>query len=94
MILSASGSAAATEAIRIAREVNPGIHVVARADYLGDTKVLKKAGANEVFTGEGEVALAITGSILRKLGATPEQLDEARERIRLTLAGAASQEGG
>jgi hypothetical protein len=31
------------------------------------------------------VALAIADSILRDLGATPEQLDEARERIRTRL---------
>ncbi len=85
MILSASGSVANTEAVRIAREINPDIHIVARADFLRDTSLLRNAGANEVFTGEGEVALAIAGSILRELGATPEQLDEARERIRLKL---------
>jgi CPA2 family monovalent cation:H+ antiporter-2 len=85
MILSSSGSAAKTEAIRIARDMNRAIHVVARADFLGETELLKKAGADEVFSGEGEVALAVAGSILRELGATPEQLDEARERIRQTL---------
>jgi CPA2 family monovalent cation:H+ antiporter-2 len=85
MILSASGASANTEAIRIAREINPDIHVVARGDFLRDTVELRKAGADEVFTGEGEVAVAIAGSILRKLGATPEQMDESRERIRLAL---------
>jgi CPA2 family monovalent cation:H+ antiporter-2 len=85
MILSASGSAANREAVRITREINPQIHIVARADFLRNTALLKKAGANEVFTGEGEVALAIAGSILQELGSTPEQLDEARERIRLKL---------
>jgi len=85
MILSSSGSASVTEAVRIAREINPGIHVVARADYLGETERLRKAGADEVFSGEGEVALAITDSVLRQLGATPDQLDEARERVRLRL---------
>lgn len=34
--------------------------------------------ANDVFYGDGEVALVVTGSILRELGSTPEQLDEAR----------------
>ena len=43
------------------------------------------AGADEVFAGEGEVVLAMTGSILRELGATPEQMDEERERIRTEL---------
>ena len=85
LILSASGTAGATEAVRGAREINPGIHVVARADYLSEAGTLRNAGASEVFSGEGEVALAIAGSILRKLGATPEQLDETRERIRLSF---------
>ncbi len=85
LILSASGMAGATEAVRAAREINPNIHVVARSDFLRGTEVLRQAGASEVFSGEGEVALAIADSILRKLGATPEQLDEARERIRLHL---------
>jgi CPA2 family monovalent cation:H+ antiporter-2 len=85
LILSASGTAAATEAVRAARELNPRIHVVARADYLRETELLRQAGASEVFSGEGEVALAIADSILRKLGATADQLDESRERIRLNL---------
>jgi len=85
LILSASGSSGATEAIRAAREQNPRIHVVARADFLHETASLRQAGADEVFSGEGEVALAMTDSILRNLGATPDQLDEARERIRESL---------
>lgn len=85
MILTSSGSAANREAVRIARDGNSRIHIVARADFLRDTSLLKKAGADEVFTGEGEVALAVAGSILQELGSTPEQLDEARERIRLRL---------
>jgi CPA2 family monovalent cation:H+ antiporter-2 len=86
LILSASGTAEATEAVRAAREINPDIHVVARADYLRETELLRQAGASEVFSGEGEVALAIADSILRKLGATPDQLDETRERIRYQLS--------
>ena len=85
LILSSSGPAGTTEAIRAAREINPKIHVVARADYLGQTEPLKKAGADEVFSGEGEVALAIIRSVLRRLGATPDQLDEESARIRADL---------
>jgi CPA2 family monovalent cation:H+ antiporter-2 len=85
LILSASGTADATEAVRTAHEINPWLHVVARADYLHEAKTLREAGASEVFSGEGEVAVAIADSILSKLGATPDQLDETRERIRLNL---------
>jgi CPA2 family monovalent cation:H+ antiporter-2 len=85
-ILTSSGAVAATEAIRKAREINPRIHIVARADFLSDTDILRSVGADEVFSGEGEVALAMTDSILRDLGSTPEQLDEARESIRASLS--------
>jgi CPA2 family monovalent cation:H+ antiporter-2 len=85
LILSASPSGQAAEAIRQARRINPRIHVVARADYLGQSAALFKVGADEVVSGEGEVALAMTDSILRRLGATPEQLDEERARIRADL---------
>ena len=85
LILSSSGSAAAVEAIRTARERNPDILVIARADFLGQTESMRKAGADEVFSGEGEVALAMTDSILRHLGSTPAQLDEMREWIRERL---------
>ena len=86
IILSASGSAGAAEAIRAARRINPKIHVVARADYLGQSASLLKVGADEVVSGEGEVVLAMTDSILRQLGATPDQLDEERARIRAELS--------
>jgi len=42
-------------------------------------------GADEFVSGEGEVVLAMTDSILRRLGATPDQLDEERARIRAEL---------
>jgi len=89
LILSSSGSAANRDSVRIARELNHHIHIVARADYLSQVEMLKKAGANEVFTGEGEVALAVVDSILRQLGATPDQLDTARERTRVRLLASA-----
>ena len=85
IILSASGSTGAAETIRAARRVNPKVHVVARADYLGQSASLLEVGANEVVSGEGEVVLAMTDSILRQLGATPDQLDEERARIRAEL---------
>jgi CPA2 family monovalent cation:H+ antiporter-2 len=39
-----------------------------------------------VFSGEAEVALAFTEAILGRLGATAEQIDRERERVRTELA--------
>ena len=41
---------------------------------------LKEAGANSVYSGEAEVALAFIEDILDGLGATAEQIDRERAR--------------
>jgi CPA2 family monovalent cation:H+ antiporter-2 len=69
------------ETIRSARELNPNVRVVARGAYLRDVPALREAGAEEVFSGEGEVALAMTEAVLRRLGATAEQIDRERARV-------------
>lgn len=82
LILSASGIRAPQEIIRMAREMNQDIRVLVRSGYLRERAALLAAGADLVFSGEGEVALAMTESVLQSLGATPEQIDRERERLR------------
>jgi CPA2 family monovalent cation:H+ antiporter-2 len=85
LILSASGLHGVQEVVRLARELNPDIQIVARSTYVRELSTLRQAGADAVFSGEGEVALALTVAILRWLGATPEQIDRERERVRADL---------
>jgi CPA2 family monovalent cation:H+ antiporter-2 len=87
LILTASSIQAPKEVIRLARELNPKIRVLARAAYLRERAALRQAGADYAFSGEGEVALAMTESIMRSLGAIPEQIDRERERVRADLFG-------
>jgi CPA2 family monovalent cation:H+ antiporter-2 len=87
VLLTSSGMHGSEEAIRIAREMNPEIRVVARANYLREVPTLAKAGADAVFSGEGEVALTMTEFMLRQLGATAEQIDRAGDRTRSELFG-------
>jgi len=61
--------------------------VFAREGYLRDVPALYRAGADAVFAGEGEVALAMTEHVLRQLGASPDQIDRERDRIRAELSG-------
>jgi CPA2 family monovalent cation:H+ antiporter-2 len=90
LILSGSDSAA-PEIIRVARGLNPRVHTFVRSSYLRDVPELKHVGAERVFTGEGEVALAMTEAVLRDLGATPEQIERERARAREDLFGAVSE---
>jgi CPA2 family monovalent cation:H+ antiporter-2 len=87
LILSAAGVTESVEIIRRAREENPTIHIVARAGFLPELTTLRQAGADHVFVSEGEVAIAINESILREMGATPDQIDRTRDQIREELYG-------
>jgi monovalent cation:H+ antiporter-2, CPA2 family len=73
--------ASAQEVIRVAREMNPHLFVLSRTANLRDVQALRAAGASGVFSGEGEVALALTEALLQRLGATPDQMDRERKRV-------------
>ena len=77
----------APETIRAARELNPNQHIFVRGAYLRDVPKLRSAGAEHVFSGEGEVALAMTEAVLRRMGATPDQIDRERQRLHGELFG-------
>jgi CPA2 family monovalent cation:H+ antiporter-2 len=94
LILASAGMANSSEVIRTARTLNPAIRVLARAAYLRDLPTLMAAGADTVYTGEGEVALAFAEDILQHLGATPEQVDRERARAHEELFGRAEPAAG
>ncbi|HLG57639.1 MAG TPA: cation:proton antiporter [Vicinamibacterales bacterium] len=73
------------EILQGARAINPHVHIFARGGYLRDVPALRDAGAEQVFSGEGEVALAMTEAVLRRLGATADQIDRERARVRREL---------
>jgi monovalent cation:H+ antiporter-2, CPA2 family len=87
LVLSSSNMQGGEETIRLAREQNPRVLIFARSAYLREHQSLREAGADVVFSGEGEVALAMTEFLLRQLGATAEQVDRERVRIRTELFG-------
>jgi monovalent cation:H+ antiporter-2, CPA2 family len=84
-IVSAAALTGIEEAFRVAREQNPSVQILARATTLREVPALRAAGADTVMSGEGEVALAFTAAILQRLGATPEQIDRERTRVRTEL---------
>lgn len=85
VMLSAAGLTNAAETIRLARELNPDVQILARSTSIREQEALKKHGADLVFSGEAEVALAFTEAVLRTLGATPEQIERERVRVHAEL---------
>jgi CPA2 family monovalent cation:H+ antiporter-2 len=82
LIISGPPNEQAIEIIRLTRNMNPNVRVLSRSDYLKQTAVMRRAGADMVFSGEGETALAMTEYILEFLGATPQEMNRERERLR------------
>jgi CPA2 family monovalent cation:H+ antiporter-2 len=83
LVFAASGEPDAV--IRAAKEENPALLILTRASYVREIAALKEAGADGVVSAEGEVAFAMAERLLTELGATGEQVDRARDRIRAEL---------
>ena len=77
-IIITSSAAPAGEIASAVRGLNPSISIMAYTTYTRNAQALRRSGAESVFSGEEEVALSMTGALLRGLGATEEQV--ARER--------------
>ncbi len=93
LILSARHVEGLADIVRRARELNPQLRVLARGDSVSDGPILRAAGASRVVTDECEVALGFLELILRHLGATAEQVDRERDKLRSELQGLPSSRG-
>jgi K+:H+ antiporter len=83
--LTVAGLGTAAEMIRVAREMNPTVQILARSASLREQSDLRRAGADLVFSGEAEVALAFSEAVLSTLGATAEQIERERARVHAEL---------
>jgi CPA2 family monovalent cation:H+ antiporter-2 len=83
LVFASSGSPDAV--VRQATALNSELLILTRTAYLRDAAALREAGAQIVVTAEAEVALAMTEHLLRELGATADQLDRARDRVRTEM---------
>ena len=85
IIVTAVG-APAREIAATARSLNPQIQVMAHTTYMQNARHMRKDGAHTVVSGEEEVALTLSGLLLRSLDATEEQIARACREYREQLA--------
>lgn len=85
-LIVSSSSAPATEIVEVAREINPNMRILVHTTYLSVAQNLKHEGASAVFSGEREVAVAMTEYLMRDFGATDEQIDRERRKLRENMA--------
>jgi CPA2 family monovalent cation:H+ antiporter-2 len=88
LVISSSDFHEGLEVFQQVREQNPQIRIIARSIYLSEQKQMLDAGADVVFSAEGEVALSVTELILKQFGATPDQIDKERNRVHDALLAA------
>jgi CPA2 family monovalent cation:H+ antiporter-2 len=81
LIFAASGTPP-QEVIETAKSINPRLEILARSNYLTEMIATRRAGADVVVSAEAEVAFAMAEHLLRRLGATPDQIDRARDDLR------------
>ena len=83
-LIISSSSAPAGEIVEVARAINPNLRI--HTTYLRVAENLKSEGVSAVFSGEREVAVAMTEHLMRDFGATDEQIDRERRKLRERMA--------
>lgn len=84
-IILTSNAIPAREVLQAAREINPEIQLLVHTTSLREAQQLHRMNSGVVFSGEGEVALAISIHLMKAFGASAEQIDQECLRIRETL---------
>ena len=85
IVLTSDDSAANDATVRLARELNPGIFVMARAAFASQLPALERAGADVALANEVEVALSMTTHLMKHLAATDDHLPAPHEHARAEL---------
>jgi K+:H+ antiporter len=84
-LIISSSSVPASAVVQASRELNPTVRILTRAAYLAQSASLRNAGADAVFSSEGEIALSMADFLMEQLGATNEQIDREGDRVRQDL---------
>ncbi len=82
LVLLVNDPGAAEQAVRVARKLAPGLHIVVRTHYLLDIEPILAAGADEVVPSEREAAVEVTSLVLNRHQVTAQQIADHSLRIR------------
>src|SRR5438876_2083264 len=82
LVAAISDPAATRRMVRIARGINPGVHIIARTRYVVEIPELLRLGANDVIPEEFETSIEIFARVLAHYGVAPGETDRLVELIR------------
>jgi len=86
LVVTLPDESARTPVIAAARQLHPGLHVVARARYLGERSVLEGMDVASVCFDELEAAAGLSEIILRAEGTPEDRIAREIDRIRRAMA--------
>lgn len=82
IVLVINDSSATLKSVKLARELNPKIHIIARSRYLQGSEELQRLGADEVMVEEAESAISIFASVLTKFEISENKIESLSEKVR------------
>jgi len=84
LVLALSDPFALRRALRVARQANGSLHIVARTRYVRDLEELYRLGANDVVPEELESSVEIAGVILKRYGVAFTEITRKQDELRRT----------
>ena len=82
LVLAISDPIATRRAVKVARQLNPSIHIIARTRYLREIDDLRETGADQVVPEEFETSIEIFSRVLQHYRMPSRVIAEKAERIR------------
>lgn len=82
LVLAISDPIATRRAVKVARQLNPSIHIIARTRYLREIDDLRETGADQVVPEEFETSIEIFSRVLQYYRMPSRVIAEKAERIR------------
>lgn len=82
IVIVVNDPSATLQTVRMSRDLNPKIHIVARSRYLQGSEELYRLGANEVMVEEAESAISIFTSVLTNFEIPKEKINSLSLKAR------------
>src|SRR6266581_4359989 len=82
LVVAISDPAATRRMVRVARALNPRIHIIARTRYVVEMPELARLGADDVIPEEFETSIEIFARVLAQYGVSRQEVDRLEDQIR------------
>src|SRR3989442_4375422 len=82
LVVAISDPAATRRIVRVARTLNPGLHIIARTRYVVEIPELSRLGADVVIPGEFETSIEIFARVLANYSVPRSEIERLVDQIR------------